>query len=478
MRAPEGTALDATEIIANRIATRVRQLPEVEFTLVTVADDPARTQNLATVYVRLKPVCRSQPRSVRGDERRAREHPAQGGGREPAHRRAAGRHDRRRRQPERRDSVHDQRAGPQEARAVRGGRRRRGAQGARGRRRRYVDERRQARAVGRGGPAEGLRPRRAGLGCGRGAAAAGRRRPGHDLQRRRRAVRSARPRRSEPSRPGVGDRPADGAVRQGRQRAARQPGAAGAGDVAVGDQPAEPSAAGDDLRGAAARRVADRADGPDDQHGGFAQHGAGLQHALRGALARARPSRAELPDRVRPVDDLHVSDPRGAVRVVAAPDHDPAVAAADAAIRAAVAYHHWTVAEHLLSAGLARAVRRREEELHPADRPREPAARPRHGAGRGHPAGQPRPAAADPDDHVRVRGRHDPAGALERRRLGDQPRDRLRHHRRAVARAVADSRCHARGLLTVRRRVEDPAVAVAPRRRGRRRRPRPCWRCC
>src|SRR5512145_2718821 len=44
LRAPEGTSLDATEIIANRIATRVRQLPEVEFTLVSVADDPARTQ--------------------------------------------------------------------------------------------------------------------------------------------------------------------------------------------------------------------------------------------------------------------------------------------------------------------------------------------------------------------------------------------------------------------------------------------------
>ena len=56
LRAAEGTALDATEIVANRIATRVRQLPEVEFTLVSVADDPARTQNVATVYTRLKPV--------------------------------------------------------------------------------------------------------------------------------------------------------------------------------------------------------------------------------------------------------------------------------------------------------------------------------------------------------------------------------------------------------------------------------------
>ena len=29
LRAPEGTSLEATEIIANRIATRIRQLPEV-----------------------------------------------------------------------------------------------------------------------------------------------------------------------------------------------------------------------------------------------------------------------------------------------------------------------------------------------------------------------------------------------------------------------------------------------------------------
>jgi HAE1 family hydrophobic/amphiphilic exporter-1 len=56
LRAAEGTSLDATEIIANRIATRIRQLPEVEYTLVSVADDTARTQNVATVYARLKPV--------------------------------------------------------------------------------------------------------------------------------------------------------------------------------------------------------------------------------------------------------------------------------------------------------------------------------------------------------------------------------------------------------------------------------------
>jgi HAE1 family hydrophobic/amphiphilic exporter-1 len=56
LRAPEGTSLEATEIIANRIASRIQGMPEVEYTLVSIADDPARTQNLGTVYVRLKPV--------------------------------------------------------------------------------------------------------------------------------------------------------------------------------------------------------------------------------------------------------------------------------------------------------------------------------------------------------------------------------------------------------------------------------------
>jgi HAE1 family hydrophobic/amphiphilic exporter-1 len=57
LRAPEGTSLQTTEVITNRIANTVRQrLPEVAYTLVTVAGDPAKTRNLATVYVRLTPI--------------------------------------------------------------------------------------------------------------------------------------------------------------------------------------------------------------------------------------------------------------------------------------------------------------------------------------------------------------------------------------------------------------------------------------
>jgi hydrophobic/amphiphilic exporter-1 (mainly G- bacteria), HAE1 family len=57
VRAAEGTSLESTEIIANRIANAVRQrLSEVDFTVVTVAGDPAKTRNLASIYVRLRPI--------------------------------------------------------------------------------------------------------------------------------------------------------------------------------------------------------------------------------------------------------------------------------------------------------------------------------------------------------------------------------------------------------------------------------------
>jgi HAE1 family hydrophobic/amphiphilic exporter-1 len=56
MRAPEGTSLAAMNVIANRLGAAVRQIPEVEFTLLTVAGDAAATQNSATMLVRLHPI--------------------------------------------------------------------------------------------------------------------------------------------------------------------------------------------------------------------------------------------------------------------------------------------------------------------------------------------------------------------------------------------------------------------------------------
>jgi HAE1 family hydrophobic/amphiphilic exporter-1 len=56
MRAPEGTSLASMELLANRMSTAVRAIPEVEFTLVTVAGDAAGTLNTASMLVRLHPI--------------------------------------------------------------------------------------------------------------------------------------------------------------------------------------------------------------------------------------------------------------------------------------------------------------------------------------------------------------------------------------------------------------------------------------
>jgi HAE1 family hydrophobic/amphiphilic exporter-1 len=57
LRAPEGTSLESTEVITNRIANTVRErVPEVDYTLVTIAGDPAKTRNLGNIYVRLRPI--------------------------------------------------------------------------------------------------------------------------------------------------------------------------------------------------------------------------------------------------------------------------------------------------------------------------------------------------------------------------------------------------------------------------------------
>jgi HAE1 family hydrophobic/amphiphilic exporter-1 len=56
LRAPEGASLEATEVMANRVASAIRQIPEVVYTMITVAGDSAGTLNTASVYVRLKPI--------------------------------------------------------------------------------------------------------------------------------------------------------------------------------------------------------------------------------------------------------------------------------------------------------------------------------------------------------------------------------------------------------------------------------------
>ncbi|WP_038169042.1 efflux RND transporter permease subunit [Verrucomicrobium sp. BvORR106] len=53
LRTAEGTTLEATDLVAERIARDIRTLPGVEYTLLTIGDNDQRTPNKAGIYVRL-----------------------------------------------------------------------------------------------------------------------------------------------------------------------------------------------------------------------------------------------------------------------------------------------------------------------------------------------------------------------------------------------------------------------------------------
>ncbi|HEX7699658.1 MAG TPA: efflux RND transporter permease subunit, partial [Kofleriaceae bacterium] len=53
LQAAEGTTLEATALIAERLARKTRQLPEVESTLVSVADSDQRQSNIGHIYIHL-----------------------------------------------------------------------------------------------------------------------------------------------------------------------------------------------------------------------------------------------------------------------------------------------------------------------------------------------------------------------------------------------------------------------------------------
>ncbi len=55
LRAPEGTSLDETRILATRLAGEVERAPGVRYAVTTIGDDPQKTPNLATIYVKLVP---------------------------------------------------------------------------------------------------------------------------------------------------------------------------------------------------------------------------------------------------------------------------------------------------------------------------------------------------------------------------------------------------------------------------------------
>jgi multidrug efflux pump subunit AcrB len=61
LRIPEGSSLAATDIAAERVARDIRRLDSVDYTLMSIGDNDQRTQNLASIYVRLKdPVLRTE----------------------------------------------------------------------------------------------------------------------------------------------------------------------------------------------------------------------------------------------------------------------------------------------------------------------------------------------------------------------------------------------------------------------------------
>jgi HAE1 family hydrophobic/amphiphilic exporter-1 len=56
LRAPEGTTVEQTELIAARISREIKRMPGVAYTIVLVGDDERRTANLGKVFVKLAPV--------------------------------------------------------------------------------------------------------------------------------------------------------------------------------------------------------------------------------------------------------------------------------------------------------------------------------------------------------------------------------------------------------------------------------------
>jgi HAE1 family hydrophobic/amphiphilic exporter-1 len=55
MRAPEGTSLEGTRIIASRVAAEIERMPGVKYAVTTIGDDAQKTPNLASIYVKLVP---------------------------------------------------------------------------------------------------------------------------------------------------------------------------------------------------------------------------------------------------------------------------------------------------------------------------------------------------------------------------------------------------------------------------------------
>lgn len=65
IRTPEGTSLAATDLMAERFARALRELPGVDGTLLTIGDNDQRTPNLAGIFVRLNdPALREDQQTI------------------------------------------------------------------------------------------------------------------------------------------------------------------------------------------------------------------------------------------------------------------------------------------------------------------------------------------------------------------------------------------------------------------------------
>ena len=458
VRASEGTSLEATEVMANRIGAAIRRIPEVNYTLATVAGDGAGTRNSASIFVKLHPIearerdqfavmaqvrdeilARFTAEGVRASVGGGGGGGGPGGGVQFVLR-----------GPELRGLQEYSERLLEKVKTIPG----------------VVDA---DTTLNAGKPEVSVRmdrPKAADLGVPLSEAAEALRllvsgdavttyNEGGEQYRGPRACGSGRPWF------GGGAGPAADTVAgwYGRARGCRTVYSRGG----VGRYPTAVAAAPSDRHGeSAARHFTGGRTDADDRVRRSTRHGARLYRRVQRPVSRTESYRHRVSHSFRAFVDLHVPGTRRAVRVVAPPGDDSALAAADAAFRPALAHRLSAVVERVLRARSARAVRRGQEEFNPADRSCEPAQSRWLQHARRHRAGQPQPPAADSDDDAGVCGRHGTARRDERRRFSDQSCDWLGGDWRPDAGARTHPCRDARGLRRVRRSARE-----APGGKGR-----------
>ena len=87
VQAPEGTSLEATQVLIARIARDIRQLDGVRYTISSVADTEQRNPYQGTVYVRLVNIADRDFGQLEIMDFVRKNDPAQVCGRQPAHQR-------------------------------------------------------------------------------------------------------------------------------------------------------------------------------------------------------------------------------------------------------------------------------------------------------------------------------------------------------------------------------------------------------